>query len=303
MAEGAFPFDPVAVHGSTVTTHLFVKEPTRISRYVSDLVEANLLSQFIFSTAQASGGAILYDQLLTNASTAANKPGVIAPGAEFPLLDALDSEPVVARVQKTGGRYFITDEAVKRNDPSVLQRKAQKVANTMVKDLDDRAFAAISEALKKVDGALEFESAGWAAAGNVKATDKTALTGEGKIIDDIEEAKLLIEETELGYTPDTLVLKPRDAKNLRTILGTDNWQQVLSTLGLQLLVTNSHQISAGEGLLLQRGVAGVMGVESPISTETWRDPARQVQNFSTWATMAYGVTDPLSIVRLKGLAK
>ena len=103
--------------------------------------------------------------------------------------------------------------------------------------------------------------------------------------------------------PDSLVLKPRDAKNLRTILGVNKWQEVLSTLGITLYVSNTNSLKEGEGLLLQRGAVGVMGVEDPISTDNEYIKGRQLTRFYTWATMAFGVTDPLSVVKLSGLAQ
>ena len=54
--------------------------------------------------------------------------------------------------------------------------------------------------------------------------------------------------------------------------------------------------------MLQSGMVGVMGVESPISTETWRDASTQTTWSQTWATVAFGVTDPLAMVKLNGLS-
>lgn len=304
MADFTFPLSPAHVNEQgMITMSMLVKEPTRLSNYVAKLVEANLVSQFLFTSTAARGGAIMYDRLETNTATVDQKPGVIAPGAEFPAFSTTQGKPMVDPVIKTGGHYDLTREAEKRNDPVILQRGASRVANTMAKDIDDRAFKVIDEVITTMDKALKLESSGWAAAGKVTASNKTAVTGEGKIIDDLEEAKLKIEETNLGYIPDTLVLKPRDAKNLRTVLGVNRWSDVLNTLGLRLYVANTDALSNGEGLLLQRGVAGVMGVEDPISTDNEYIKARQLTRFYTWVTMAFGVTDPFSVVKLSGLAQ
>lgn len=304
MADFTFPLSPARVNDEgTITTSMLVQEPTRLSTYVAELTQANLVSQFLFTSTAANGGAIMYDRLEANMATAAEKPGVIAPGAEFPAFSTAQGKPVVDPVVKTGGHYDLTREAEKRNDPIILQRGANRVANTMVKDIDDRAFQVIDGVISNMDNGLKLESSGWAAAGKVTASNKTALTGEGKLIDDIEEAKLKIEETNLGYMPDSLVLKPRDAKNLRTILGVNKWQEVLSTLGITLYVSNTNSLGEGEGLLLQRGAVGVMGVEDPISTDNEYIKGRQLTRFYTWATMAFGVTDPLSVVKLSGLAQ
>lgn len=303
MADFTFPLSPARVVDGAITVDMFVQEPTRLSNYVAQLTAANLVSQFLFTSTAAKGGAIMYDRLVKNRSDAAQLPGVIAPGAEFPLIGTGEGVPVVDPVVKTGGKFEVTREAQKRNDPVLLQRGAQRVANTMVKDIDARAFSVISATLEGVDGSLSYQSKGWKAAGNVVAAQKTAVTGEGQIIDDIEEAKLLVEDTGLGYTPDTLVLRPRTAKALRTALGLNNWKQTLDTLGVELLVTQSKALADGDGLLMQRGAVGVMGVEDPISTDNEYVKATQKTVFYTWATMAFGVTDPFSVVKLTNLDK
>lgn len=304
MADFTFPLAPSSVNqDGTITTNMFVQEPTRLSNYVADLVQANLVASQLFTSVAATGGAIMYDRLEANAALANQTPGVIAPGAEFPVIGTGNGQPIVDPVVKTGGKYELTREAEKRNDPTVLQRGARRIANTMVKDIDDRGVNVIKATLAGIDGSLKHESTGWAAAGKVQASAKTALSGEGTLIDDILSAKLKIEEVELGYSPDTLVLGRSDAKNLKTILGINNWQSILSTLGVTLVETGSKALNAGEGLLLERGTIGVMGVEDPISTDSDYIKARQVTEFYTWASMAFGVTDPMSAVVLSGLAQ
>lgn len=302
MTDVTFPLAPASVSNGQVTLDLFVKEPTRISNYVSQLVQANLVSQFIFTSTAANGGAIMFDRLEENKSTSDDDPGVIAPGAEFPMLGTDRGEPVVEAVVKTGGKFEITREAMRRNDPVVAQRNAQRIANTMVRDIDRRAFKAITDDLSEFDGALTFESAGWAAATGVAAGTKTAVTGEGQIVSDLLDARLLVEETDLGYSPDTLVLSPQARTNMQKLLGLDSWTGVLQSLGLTAYTTTALT-NPGEALLLQRGAAGMMGVEDPISTDNEYIKARQTTEFYTWASMAFGVTDPLSIVKITGLEK
>ncbi|MFW9145997.1 major capsid protein [Corynebacterium striatum] len=304
MADFTFPLAPSSVNqDGTITTDMFVQEPTRLSKYVADLVQANLIAGQLFTSVAATGGAILYDRLEANAALANQTPGVIAPGGEFPVIGTGNGQPIVDPVVKTGGKYELTREAEKRNDPTLLQRGARRIANTMTKDIDDRAFSVVKGTLAAMEGALKLESAGWASAGKVQASAKTALTGEGKLVDDILSAKMLIEDTNLGYSPNTLILGRKDAKNLKTILGISNWQSILSTLGVTLVETGSKALADGEGLLLERGTIGVIGVEDPISTDSEYIKARQVTEFYTWATLAFGVTDPLSAVLITGLAK
>lgn len=302
MADVTFPLAPASVQNGAITLDLFVKEPTRISNYVSQLVQANLVSQFVYSSAAASGGAIMFDQVVDNAATADQEPGVIAPGGEFPVLGTGQGEPVVKAVVKTGGKFSITREAMKRNDPTIAQRNAQRVANTMVKDIDRRAFSAITEDLATVDGALTFESAGWQSALDVAGGTKTAKTGDGQVVSDLLDAKLLVEETGLGYSPDTFVMSPQARTAMQKLIGLENWQGVLQSLGLTAYTTTALT-DPGEALLLQRGAVGVMGVEDLISTDNEYVKATQQTWFYTWASMAFGLTDPFAVVKITGLEK
>lgn len=295
-----FPLSGPNVENGAITIDMMLNEPTRIDNYAAQLVERDLLSKVIFGNVTTTGGALLFDQLVKNTPTATDKPGIVAPGAEFPVLHTPDGEPVVARVQKTGGKFGVTDEARIRNDAMLLQRKISQVSNTMVKDLDERGISALTEAIDKIDGTLSVASGGWDKAAEVAATAKTAKTGEGEVISNLLDAQLAIEQTDLGYTADTLVLNPVDAKNLKLLLGVGNYQEMLGTFGLNLHSTNA--MKKGEGLVLQAGMVGVMGVESPISTETWRDASTQTTWSQTWATVAFGVTDPLAMVKLNGLS-
>lgn len=299
MSDFTFPLSPATVQNGSITVDMFVKEPTRISRYVSDIVQANLVSQFLFTTVGATGGAILFDRLEKNDALANQNPGVIAPGAEFPSMDAGRSEPIVERVVKTGGKYEVTREAQIRNNPTLLQRGAGRVANTMVVDIDTRAFNALSATLGSFEGALTVMSSGWASAAKVANSAKTAVTGDGQIVSDLLDAQALIDETRLGYKADSLILNPKDSVTLKKVFGIKMWREILNDMELKLYKTSA--VKPGEGFVLQSRAAGVMGVEDPISTDSEYIKSRQVTEFYTWATMAFGITDPLSIVKLSNL--
>ncbi|MDO4928958.1 MAG: hypothetical protein Q3976_07870 [Corynebacterium sp.] len=294
-----FPLATAQVNDGAITIDMMLNEPTRIDRYVGTLVERDLLAKHIFGNVTTSGGALLFDQLTSNEALAANKPGIVAPGAEFPVLHTTTEDPVIAKVQKTGGKFGVTDEAKIRNDSMLLQRKTAQVANTMVQDLDRRGVEALRAASATVSGALTVTSNGWAAATGVKAAEKAAKTAEGELLANLLDAQEAIESKSLGYKPDTLVLSPKDTKNLKLLLGVANYAEVLSSFGLTLYTTTA--VEDGEGYVLQAGAVGVMGVESPISTETWRDASIQTTWVQTWATVAFGVTDPFAMVKLTGL--
>lgn len=303
MSDSMFPLAAPTVQDGAITVDLMLKEPTRIEKYVSALLEKNLLATTIFGTARTESGAVIFDQVTENRAFADQPTGVVTPGAEFPVMTTSEGEPKVLRVQKTGGKVKITDEAVKTNDLRLMQRLLARVGNTMRRDLDIRGVDAMEAAFTEIPDMLTVESKGWAAAAAVTASAKTAATGASQVIADILAAQEKVEDTDLGYVLDTLVLNPKDATHFKLLFtgadGSAQYNNVLSENGLNLKV--SKAVKAGEGFLLQAGGFGFMGVRDPISTETWREPKIQSSWTQTWVEAAFAVTDPYAMVKLTNL--
>lgn len=294
-----FPLSAPSISDGAITVDLMLKEPTRIDNYISQLVEKNLLSTLFYNSVSAEGGALMFDQMTENVAHADNEPGVVSPGGEFPILWTSDAEPKLVTVQKTGGKFPVTDEAIRRNDQAGLQRKIRQVANTMVRDLDRRGMAAMHSAMEQIPDTLAVESGNWQSELTTTKANTTAQSGSGVVTADLARATNLVENTDLGYVLDTIVLHPDDALNLKLLLGSNEWTQVLGGQGLTPHVTTAAM--KGSPILLAAHQIGSMGVETPISTEAWRDPETQKMWSQTWASVAFGITDPFAMVVLDGV--
>ena len=113
----AYPLAAPTVSGSTITVEQMLNQPTRITRYLSDIALRNYISPLIFSTpGGVSGGAVVYDQLTLNDLFPTRDVQEVTPGSEFPITTSENGEPKVAAVEKHGGKFFVTDEAKDRND-------------------------------------------------------------------------------------------------------------------------------------------------------------------------------------------
>jgi hypothetical protein len=68
-----YPLTPLpSVSGNLVTVDTMLDQPTRITRYLSDLSLQNLFANRIFATpGGVTGGGLVYDQLTTTTSTPA----------------------------------------------------------------------------------------------------------------------------------------------------------------------------------------------------------------------------------------
>lgn len=285
-----------------ITVEQMLNEPRRIDRYVAAKIDEDLLSTRIYNTTTTSGGAMIYNQLLgTSEQIAGQRTGIVAPGGEFPTFDNERTEEDVVRVQKIGGKVAITDEAVKRNDSAELNRHLLRMANRMKLDLDADAVAAFRAAMDKLDPTLKeahtVTSTGWGTVNKTKAADKVPATS---IEADLLKALQAAEDNELGYNYSTLLINPKDMFNLRLAVGVGATAEFLGQFGLTADVTST--VEPGEAYLIAPRQVGTIGVESPISTETWREAKFQTSYIQTWATMAHAVTDPLAIITLKGLS-
>lgn len=293
----SYPLSAPEVREGDITIDLMLKEPTRITRYVSDLSTQGFFIDQVFSTSGVSGGALLYDQLLVNDLYAIGDPGIVSPGGEFPMVEHPDREPKVAKVQKIGGKFAVTDEAVKRNNPVMFQQGATRLANSIRREVHKLGLKALEDSLGAIgDKAITLTSAGWAAP---TKTAKNAQTPAGAPVKDFIDLRLAAEQTDLGISYDTLILNPADYANFQLFYGTEAGA-ILSSFGLRVFST--PLVAAGEGYAVAAGQVGVMGLESPLSTETWREERIQSVWTQSWVTPAFAVTNPLSIVKISGLS-
>lgn len=296
MSSIAYPLGAPSVKDGGITVDLMVNEPTRITRYLADMSMEGFFIDKIFSTSGISGGALLYDQLLVNDLYTTNDVGVVSPGGEFPMVEQPNRQPKVATPQKIGGKFAITDEARKRNNPLLLQQGVQRLANTIRRKMHEQGIKALNDALTELGGdALTMVSTGWTTPTTTKAGDKVAAKEPTQ---DFIKAGLLAEQTDLGVEFDTWLVNPAQKAALMTYYGA-NYQQALSAWGVS--IESSKLIPEGEALVVASGQVGAMALESPLTTETWDERRIQSTWIQSFVTPAFAVTNPMSIVKVTGL--
>lgn len=293
----AYPFAAPTVNGSTITVEQMLNQPTRITRYLSDITLRNYISPLFFSTpGGVSGGAVIYDQLTLNDLFPTRDVQEVAPGAEFPNLTSEDGEPKVAAVEKHGGKFFVTDEARDRNDSGKIQREGRKIMNAMVRRQDARGIAIVDQALaafpSQVVVGTNWNSVVTGGAGQTNAALWPA--------SDIARVQGLADKQELGVEIDTLILNPDQALQLRIVYG-DDLTDLLESYGIETLRA-SNRVAAGTAYALAAGQPGEMRPEKALGTETWREPGSQRTWVQTDARFVSYITDPFSVFKLTGLA-
>ncbi|TWS25357.1 hypothetical protein FK268_09195 [Tsukamurella sputi] len=291
-----YPLGPPQVSGSTLTVDTMLREPTRITRYISDLSLQRFFADQVFSPiGGVSGGAILYTQLTYNDLYSTRDVANVAPGAEFPIVSADRPTPQVAQVEKFGGKFAVTDEARDRNDPSAIQMESMKLANTINRKLHQRAVATLNAAITS-DTTVGGNN--WA---SVVTSGTSQATAQQWPAADLAKAQLVADRTELGVDFNLLLVNPQEKANFDIIYGASSQSSaaVLAAYGLTMFATN--RVAPGTAYLLASGQVGVMGVEKPISTETWREAEEQVTWVQTDVRPVFAVTNPYSVVKLTGI--
>lgn len=296
--SGFYPAAAPQVKDGAITVDLMLQEPTRLTRYVADITRFKMFTDRLFSPGEAKGGALLYDVALANTALADDHMGIIAPGASHPVIDVSDGEPKITRVVKLGGKYGITDEAKDRNDMASLQRKATRVANQMVFDLDAMGITAVKDAFTSYDSdTIKVQSEGWA---SINKTAKSAATAAKSIRADINKAKVEGEKSLMGYVYNLLILHSDDYLEFTNSFETNEAQEkYLGSEGIEVI--SSPLATKGEGILAAEKQVGTIGIEKAMSTSTWYDEDKETTWAKTNARMVYAVTDPLAMIRLQNI--
>lgn len=296
LNAAAYPLAAPTVSGSTITVETMLNQPTRITRYLSDIALRNYISPLFFSSpGGVTGGAVIYDQLTLNDLFPTRDVQEVAPGAEFPIVTSENSEPKVAAVEKHGGKFFVLDEARDRNDQGVIQREGRKLINAMIRRQDARAIAVVDAAIA-ANASQTATGLNWSTVVTGGSSQSNASAWPAA---DFAKVQLLADTQELGVEIDTWVLHPNQLAQLRLVYGSD-FEAVVASYGLTVLASN--RVTAGTAYAFEAGQVGEIRMEKALTTETWREPETQRTWVQTDARFVQVVTNPFSVVKVTGLA-
>lgn len=292
-----YPLALPSVNGNSITVDLMLKEPTRITNYLSDITLQNFWANRVFSSAGGvSGGALLYSQLMANDLYTDRDIQNVEPGGEFPIVTNSRQAPKLAVVEKFGGKFEVTDEARDRNDPTLLQQGSTKLGFTINRGIHRRAIATLDASISTIGADVQIVGTSWAdaAALTLTTTNNAALPAA-----DFAKTQLKADTFELGGRFNLWIVNPQEYYNFQVIYG-DRAAAILAANQINMISTN--RVAAGEAYVVAEGLVGQMRLEKSLSTETWRDPDTQ----STWVQSdvrpLFAVTNPYSALKVTGLA-
>lgn len=295
--SSAYPYAAPAVNGDDVTVKTMLAEPTRITRYLSDIQLRGLVASRIFSSPTGvSGGAVIYDQLTLNDLFSTRDVQNVEPGAEFPIITSDNPEPKVASVEKYGGKFFVTDEARDRNDDGVIQREGRKLINTIMRKTDQKAIAVLDASIA-ANPSQVVTGVNW---NSVVTAGTSASNATAWPAADLSKIQLLADTQELGVEFDLWIVNPAQKAQFDLVYGAAA-ASVLASYGVEMAASN--RVAAGTAYVVEQGQAGEIRVEKPLDTETWRDAHGRQRTWvqSDMRPVMY-VTNPFSVVKVTGLA-
>lgn len=293
----SYPYGLPSVSGTNITVDLMLQEPTRVTQALNDITLQNFWANRLFAfPGGVSGGAVLYDQLTANDLYTTRDVQNVEPGAEFPILTIDRPVPLVAQVEKYGGKWFVTDEAKDRNDPGQMRVGIVKAANTINRKTHQKLIAVLDATVTAFGGSLTMAGVDWTtptttAAGSVTATSLP--------MSDVARAQAAADITELGVEYNLLILHPTQASELRMIYG-KAFRDVLNENGISDYIS-TNRVTAGTGWLVDEGQVGELRIEKPLGTETWREPGTQRTWLQSDVRPVMYVTNPFAMVKLTGI--
>jgi hypothetical protein len=292
-----YPFGPASVSGTTVSVDVMLDQPTRITRYLSDLSLQNFFANRIFATpGGVTGGGLVYDQLTVNDIYTTRDVENIEPGAEFPIVDSQRSQPLFAPVEKFGGKFFITDEARLRNDQTTFRIQANKLANTIVRKINTKAIAALDASVAAIGAAVTITGNNW---GAYQPQGSSASLPSASPAADFAKAQLAADTAELGVNYNLWITNPAQVAALRTIYGTA-LAGLLSDNNIEMVATN--RVAVGTAYVVEEGMSGEMRFERQLATETWREQLTERTWVQSGVSPVFAVTNPYSVLKVTGLA-
>lgn len=184
-----YPPAPPSLSGDLLTIHRLLQSPTQIRRRLRTLADLRFVSdQILTQRYRSAGGAVMYEVSEPLFNT--RPVEAVSPGGEYPKDVTAEGAAALAAVTKWGQATQLTDEKIKRNvNPgNEVDRVLRKVVNTVIKHVDTITISAVASAVTNTQAA----SAAW----NATAT----------ILRDIELAIAKVDDLQMGYRPDTIVM-------------------------------------------------------------------------------------------------
>jgi hypothetical protein len=296
------PLSGPTISTTTFTVDFLLQNPTIIRREIADKVMQNFFLDKVFDIGgDVQGGAALYEQVTTLDVYTDRDVERVQPGAEFPIVTGARIAPLVALVEKFGGKFPVTDEAKRRNDVGRVTNQMRRLANTITRKMQQRGIAELEAAITAFSRTTA-AAVTWKASAEEAMLNRVALKAPTAVI---YKAMELMENLEMGYDFDTLIINPADAYFINTFYGEQGRAKAaFADLGITNVIKTPRK-AAKSAILTAGKQVGQMRLEAPMRTTIDREGAPLLREQS-WVQTAinplFVVTDPYAALEITNLS-
>lgn len=293
----AYPLGAPVVNNNQITVDMALKQPGRITKRLSDLTLQKFIAPELFSSSGAitTSGAVIYDVVKVNELYTKNDVEQRGPSDEYPIVQGERLEPKVAKSEDWGGKFWMSDEAIKRNDVVGFNNNTTQLGNTIVRKVNQRTIAVLDDVIAGLGGAGVIPGHDW---GNVTLSGNTPTPNNARPFADIIAAQLAADVEELGYQYSVWIVNPIQYADLRIAYGPD-LAAILADADISMF--RSNRVTPGTAYAGVRGGVGFLDYEQMLQTETWREPATKRNWVQSSVLPIMGVTDPYAVKKVTGL--
>ena len=188
----SYSYPPAAptFSGDNETISRFLNTPSVVARRVQDLTANRFIADVLLTgRTDVSGGAITYDVDEDNFTV--RPVTAVSPGGEYDLTTIANGTPQVAKVTKWGQDTEVTDEAIKRQNFSAVDKGLGKLGNSVIKKVDSISLSLIASTVTATQAVT---SGAW------------SVSGTAAILRDIMLAKSKVTALNRGYDPNVIVV-------------------------------------------------------------------------------------------------
>jgi hypothetical protein len=300
-APVTYPLGPPSISGTQITLDVALQNPTAIIRDIARLSEQKFFAGKVFADAGGiQGGALLFELPPSLQTDLFAERGVqeVAPGEEFPEMTFLRGVPVITKPRKLGGRFPVTKEQKKRNNPRILQRAMVQAANTIALTLDALGITVLNAAITANTRTLAGQS--WATGAG---TTMTTRSGTNVPTSDILSARKVLELEQRGQNLDSILIHPNQELSLGQLasnMGT-SIDKLLAAVGINNWFS-SPRVTAGTAILYEAGMVGGWANEFPLELRQWFEEKTE-RDWNQWSVSpAMFVDNPFALLQLTGIA-
>lgn len=273
----------------------YLKNPTEIRKDLSDLINNATIADHLFAEGPANNGAVVYDEV-TGRVGGEREVEVIAPGAEFPIIDDAQITPRTAKVDKYGGASPITWESRDWNEWDVVQRQLRILRSKVITKVNRVCVSALvrNQSIRSY-GAGEWGSAGSDPVGDIMRA--TALVESDEDFPYQATVALInpLDKQEFLLSRDIRDQFPRESRELSPALSGD----IDGIGGLEWITSSS--VPLGTIYAAEPKVVGsIRDASNGVQTNVYADNDRQRDIIQAWRHIVPIITDPLAAVRITG---